>query len=144
MLSVLFKNDVNGRYLWADWGVLQRQLHRCKRSRFFLFPTATTICCCCCCWLLCINKTRSLTCSSAGLTYGPVFLLVTPMLISQVGMDNLPVAFGTLMLCCGVGYIIAPPIGGRGLRERRGGQNISPKTSCWRTHNMRWHKTRAC
>ncbi|XP_025112326.1 monocarboxylate transporter 3-like isoform X2 [Pomacea canaliculata] len=47
-----------------------------------------------------------------GLTYGPVFLLVTPMLISQVGMDNLPVAFGTLMLCCGVGYIIAPPIGG--------------------------------
>ncbi|KAK7094957.1 monocarboxylate transporter 14-like [Littorina saxatilis] len=47
-----------------------------------------------------------------GLTYGPTFLLVTPILIHHVGLDDLSVAFGVIMLCCGLGYVIAPPIGG--------------------------------
>ncbi|XP_076455244.1 monocarboxylate transporter 14-like [Babylonia areolata] len=47
-----------------------------------------------------------------GVTYGPTFLLVTPILIHYIGLEDLSVAFGVLMLCCGFGYITAPPLGG--------------------------------
>lgn len=47
-----------------------------------------------------------------GVTYGPTFLLVTPILIRHVGLEDLSVAFGGVMLCCGIGYVIAPPLGG--------------------------------
>jgi len=50
---------------------------------------------------------------TSGVTYGPAFLLVTPILIHHVGLEDLSVAFGVIMLSCGIGYIIAPPLGGQ-------------------------------
>ncbi|KAL8608149.1 hypothetical protein ACOMHN_016604 [Nucella lapillus] len=45
-------------------------------------------------------------------TYGPTFLLVTPILIHYIGLEDLSVAFGVMMLCCGLGYMASPPLGG--------------------------------
>lgn len=47
-----------------------------------------------------------------GITYGPMFLLVTPILIKYLGQEELSVAFGIIMMCCGFAFIITPSVGG--------------------------------
>lgn len=47
-----------------------------------------------------------------GITYGPTFLLVSPILIRYLGLEDLSVAFGVIMMCCGLAFVIAPPVGG--------------------------------
>ncbi|XP_076471020.1 monocarboxylate transporter 12-like isoform X2 [Babylonia areolata] len=46
------------------------------------------------------------------LAYGPSMFLVGPLLVQHMGPKNLPMAFGIVMLCCGVGSIAGPPIAG--------------------------------
>ncbi|XP_076438296.1 monocarboxylate transporter 12-B-like [Babylonia areolata] len=47
-----------------------------------------------------------------GAMYGPSLLLVTPILDHYLGPKNLPVAFGFVMLCSGLGSVAVPPIAG--------------------------------
>ncbi|XP_076436688.1 monocarboxylate transporter 12-B-like isoform X2 [Babylonia areolata] len=47
-----------------------------------------------------------------GLTYGPSFSLLAPILIRHVGLRDLSVAFGVVMLTSGLGSVLAPPIAG--------------------------------
>ncbi|XP_076436536.1 monocarboxylate transporter 13-like [Babylonia areolata] len=47
-----------------------------------------------------------------GLTYGPSFSLLASILIRHVGLRDLSVAFGVVMLTSGLGSVLAPPIAG--------------------------------
>lgn len=41
------------------------------------------------------------------------YVLIASLIIDMVGVEFLSSGFGLLMVCCGIGYLIGPPVGGK-------------------------------
>ena len=51
--------------------------------------------------------------TTTGMTYAPSYVLLTPVIIHYVGLEDLSVTFGATMMSGGIGLLVAPPLGGQ-------------------------------